>query len=72
MRTTITIDDETAAALMSSIGTDSLPKAIRAAIKFYMARRKKEKLLSLFGTLEMDVDADQLRDSWDRGGENIS
>lgn len=66
MRTTITLDDHTLRELMSSSKSSSVPKAILEAVKWYVKRQQKEKLLSLFGKVDLDLDLEKVRASWQR------
>lgn len=61
MRTTITIDDTLANKLLEVTKKDSVVKAIKEAIKNYIKMKEKEKLFSLFGNLDLDIDLDELR-----------
>lgn len=61
MRTTITIDDTLANKLLEVTKKDSVVKAIKEAIKNYIKMKEKEKLFSLFGYLDLDIDLDELR-----------
>ncbi|MCH7732526.1 MAG: hypothetical protein IIB44_08445 [Candidatus Marinimicrobia bacterium] len=61
MRTTITIDDTVANKLLEVTKKDSVVKAVSEAIKNYIKMKEKEKLLSLFGNIDLDIDLDELR-----------
>lgn len=61
MRTTITIDDTVANKLLEVTKKDSVIKAVREAIENYIKMKEKEKLLSLFGNIDLDIDLDELR-----------
>ncbi|MCH8067763.1 MAG: hypothetical protein IID16_00615 [Candidatus Marinimicrobia bacterium] len=61
MRTTITIDDTVANKLLEVTKKDSVVKAVREAIENYIKMKEKEKLLSLFGNIDLDIDLDELR-----------
>ena len=67
MRTTITIDDTVANKLLEVTKKDSVVKAVSEAIKNYIKMKEKEKLLSLFGNLYLDIDLDKLRKTEFRG-----
>ncbi|MCH8011834.1 MAG: type II toxin-antitoxin system VapB family antitoxin [Candidatus Marinimicrobia bacterium] len=61
MRTTLTIDDTVANKLLEVTKKDSVIKAVREAIENYIKMKEKEKLLSLFGNIDLDIDLDELR-----------
>ena len=61
MRTTVTIDDKKARALMAIYRTQTLPKAIRSAINEYLQIKSRAKLLTLFGKVDLDIDLKKLR-----------
>ena len=61
MRTTLTIDDKLAHELMRNTGQKSLIEATMMVIRDYLDKRKKNKLLGLFGKMDLDVDVDELR-----------
>jgi len=61
MRTTITIDDTVANKLLEVTKKDSVVKAVREAIENYIKMKEKEKLISLFGNIDLDIDLDELR-----------
>jgi Arc/MetJ family transcription regulator len=61
MRTTVTIDDNTAKKLMRLAGKKTVAQAIKEAIQNYIKMKEKQKLLSLFGKIDLDIDLSELR-----------
>lgn len=61
MRTTITIDDTIFAELMQFTQARTRAEAIRRALTEWVRLQKIEKLKSLRGRLEMEVEIDNLR-----------
>lgn len=61
MRTTITIDDVVAEKLLEVSKKETLVKAVREAIAKYIRMKEKEKILSLCGKIDLDIDLEALR-----------
>lgn len=61
MRTTLTIDDKIAKDLIQITKSDSLIDALKSVIDEYLKTKQKQKLLSLFGKIDLDLDVTELR-----------
>jgi Arc/MetJ family transcription regulator len=61
MRTTLTIDDDLFQDLLKITRAKTKTDAVRTALKEYLAMKRKEKLLSMRGTLQIDETWKELR-----------
>ena len=61
MRTTLNIDDDVMAKVMSYTGQDNRSKAVRLALASFVQEQKKKKLLALRGQVDMESDWEKLR-----------
>lgn len=57
MKTTVTLQDQTARELMEKTGAESAAAAVRKAIEEYLRWKRKEELISLRGRVEIDAEA---------------
>ena len=62
MRTTINIPDDVMAELLNFAGASSKTEAVSIAIKNYVNLKRIQKLKSLRGKLEIDLNINELRD----------
>ena len=62
MRTTIQIDDEIFTDLMSLTQASTKTEAVRIALNDYIRMRRKQKLLSLRGNLDLSDNWREIRD----------
>jgi len=61
MRTTLTIDDDLFYDLLTITQAKTKTDAVRTALKEYLAMKRKEKLLSMRGALQIDETWKELR-----------
>lgn len=72
MRTTVTVDDTTVKKLLVLTKTKSLTNALRHIIATFLEQKEKEKLLALFGTVELETDIKADRLGWNKINEKSS
>ena len=63
MRTTITIDDKSAKELLVLSHAETITKAIREAIKSFIKKQRIKRLMEMRGTIDLEIDLDELRDT---------
>lgn len=63
MRTTIDIPDNLLEEAMALTNAKTKNQLIKEVLESYIARIKRQRLIALKGTLDLDIDLDTLRDS---------
>ena len=62
MRATLVLDDGMIKELLSAAGIKNKTKAISISIRSYIAQKRREKLLSLGGTMKLSSEWQKLRE----------
>lgn len=62
MRTTIEIPEELVEEVMKITGATTKSQAVKLALEDKIAQFKRKRLISMKGTIDLDIDLDVLRD----------